>query len=156
MIFVYGLIGPTTTCVIQNRNIKVGGARCGFQWLTTGPLICLICQVMHFIMTSSNGNIVRVTGHLCVEFTGHRWIPRTKASDADLWCFLDLRLNKRLGKQWWGWWFETPSRPLWRHCNLLARSSFSDKMKRPVAQNNRCLKAAHLGSEMSEMLKSPY
>ena len=24
----------------------------------------------------------RVTGHLCREFTGHRWIPRTKASDA--------------------------------------------------------------------------
>ena len=22
------------------------------------------------------------------EFTGHRWIPRTKASDAELWCFL--------------------------------------------------------------------
>ena len=30
----------------------------------------------------------RVTGHLCGEFTGHRWIPRTKASDAELWCFL--------------------------------------------------------------------
>ena len=27
------------------------------------------------------------------------------------------RLNKRLGKQSWGWWFETPSRPLWRHSN---------------------------------------
>ena len=26
-----------------------------------------------------------------------------------------LRLNKRLVKQWWGWWFETPSRQLWRH-----------------------------------------
>ena len=26
-------------------------------------------------------------------------------------------LNKRLGKQSWGWWFETTSRPLWRHCN---------------------------------------
>ena len=26
-------------------------------------------------------------------------------------------LNKRLGKQSWGWWFETPSRPLWRHFN---------------------------------------
>ena len=25
---------------------------------------------------------------LCVEFTGQRWIPRTKASDAELWCFL--------------------------------------------------------------------
>ena len=29
-------------------------------------------------MTSSNGNIIRVTGPLCVEFTGHWWIPRTK------------------------------------------------------------------------------
>ena len=31
--------------------------------------------------------------------------------------FFDLRLKKRLSKQFWGWWFETPSRPLWRHCN---------------------------------------
>ena len=30
----------------------------------------------------------RVTGHLCGEFTGERWIPRTKASDAEFWCFL--------------------------------------------------------------------
>ena len=27
-----------------------------------------------------------------------------------------LRLNKRLSKQSWGWWFETPSRSLWRQC----------------------------------------
>ena len=40
------------------------------------------------MMTSSNGNIIRVTGHLCREFTGPRWIPHTKASDAELWCFL--------------------------------------------------------------------
>ena len=37
------------------------------------------------MMTSSNGNIFRVTGPLCGEFTGHRWIPVTKASDAGLW-----------------------------------------------------------------------
>ena len=41
-----------------------------------------------FMMTSSNGNIFRVTGPLCGEFTGLRWIPLTKASDAGLWCFL--------------------------------------------------------------------
>ena len=41
-----------------------------------------------YMMTSSNGNLFRVTGHLCEEFTGPRWIPRTKASDAELWCFL--------------------------------------------------------------------
>ena len=42
----------------------------------------------HDMMTSSNGNIFRVTGHLCGEFTGPRWIPHTKASDAELWCLL--------------------------------------------------------------------
>ena len=40
------------------------------------------------MMTSSNGNIFRVTGPLCGEFTGPRWIPLTKASDAELSCFL--------------------------------------------------------------------
>ena len=35
-----------------------------------------------------NGNIFRVTGHSCGEFTGLRWIPRTKASDAERLCFL--------------------------------------------------------------------
>ena len=30
----------------------------------------------------------RITGHLCAEFTGDRWSPGTKASNADLWCFL--------------------------------------------------------------------
>ena len=29
-----------------------------------------------------------VTGHLCGEFTYHRWIPRTKAIDAGIWYFL--------------------------------------------------------------------
>ena len=32
--------------------------------------------------------IFRVTGPLCGEFAGHQWIPLTKASDTDLWCFL--------------------------------------------------------------------
>ena len=40
------------------------------------------------LMTSSNGIIFCVTGPLCGEFTGQRWIPRTKVSDAELWCFL--------------------------------------------------------------------
>ena len=51
------------------------------------------------------------------EFIGPRWIPRTKASDAELRCFLYLRLNKPFSKHWWGWWFETLSRPLWRQSN---------------------------------------
>ena len=70
------------------------------------------------MMTPSNGIIFRVTGPLCGEFTGPRWSPLTKASDAELWCFLCL--NKRLSKQSWGWWFETPPHPLRRHNNVLA------------------------------------
>ena len=46
-----------------------------------------------------------------------RWSPRTKASDAKLWCFLDLRPNIQLSKQSWGWWFKTPSRLLRHHRN---------------------------------------
>ena len=57
------------------------------------------------VMTSSNGNIIRVTGHLYGEFTGHRWIPRTQRPvTRSFGVFFDLRLNERLSKQSWGWW----------------------------------------------------
>ena len=90
--------------------------------LVVGILFCVCCWI--YMMTSSNGNIFRVTGHLCGEFTGHRWITRTQrpvTRNFDV--FFDLRLNKRLSKQSWGWWLETPSRPLWRHCNDLREST---------------------------------
>ena len=45
------------------------------------------------------------------EFPTQR--PVTRSFDV----FFDLRVNKRLNKQSRGWWFETPSRSLWRHCN---------------------------------------
>ena len=45
------------------------------------------------------------------EFPSQR--PVTRSCDA----VFDLRLNRQLSKQSWGWWFETPSGSLWRHCN---------------------------------------
>ena len=68
------------------------------------------------MLTSSNGNIFRVTGTCCWEFTSHRWIPLTKASDAELWYFL-WSASERLSQQSWSYWFEKPSRSLCRHCN---------------------------------------
>ena len=50
-------------------------------------------RYLRCIMTSSDGNNFRVTGPFCWEFTGHRWIPRTKASDAELWCFPFASIN---------------------------------------------------------------
>ena len=46
-----------------------------------------------------------------VEFPTQR--PVTLSFDV----YFDLRPNKRLSKQSWGWWFETLSWSLWRHCN---------------------------------------
>ena len=67
-------------------------------------------------MTSSNGNIFRVTGPLCGEFTGPGEFPTQRPVTRSFDVFFDLRLNKRLSKQPGGWWFETPSWSLWRHC----------------------------------------
>ena len=69
-------------------------------------------------MTSSNGNIFRVTGHLCGEFTGSGEFPAQRPVTRSFDVFFDLHPNKRLSKQWWGWWFETPSCPFWRLRNV--------------------------------------
>ena len=63
--------------------------------LTVGGLHSNVWATFISMMASSNGNILRVTGPLCGEITGHQWIPLTKASDADLWCvfFICARIN---------------------------------------------------------------
>ena len=99
--------------------------RCNTESLKTRQILkkralCLLVLRDH-MMTSSNGNIFRVTGHLCGEFTGpgEFLAQRPVARSFDV--FFDLRLNKRLSKQSWGWWFEMLARPLWCHCNVRAQ-----------------------------------
>ena len=104
------------------------------------------------MMTSSNGNIFRVTGHLCGEFTGPRWIPCTKASDTELWCFFDLRPKKLLTKQSWGWWFETPSHPLWRHRNEIAHLFQMPKWYKKYLSEVECM---WHGSEQCKLFGPP-
>ena len=69
------------------------------------------------MMTSSNGTVFRVTGPLCGEFTGPGEFPAQRPVTQSFDVFFYLRLNKRLSKQPWGWWFETPPWSLWRHRN---------------------------------------
>ena len=82
-----------------------------------------------FMMTSSNGNMFRVTGFcagnspvtagnspIAGEFPLHR--PVTRSFDV----FFDLRLNKRLSKQSRRRSVETPSHSLWRHCSVVPNS----------------------------------
>ena len=50
------------------------------------------------------------------EFPAQR--PVTRSFDV----YFNLPLNERLSKQSWEWWFETPSRPLWRHRNEVSQN----------------------------------
>ena len=59
----------------------------------------------------------RVTGSLCGKFTVPGDFPAQRPVTRSFDVFFDLRPNKRLNKQPWGWWFETPSWSLWRQCN---------------------------------------
>ena len=78
---------------------------------------------LQIMMTTSNGNIFRVTGPCAgnspfsCEFPAQK--PVTRSFDV----FFDLRLIKRLSKHLPGWWFEMLSRPLWRHCNVIGNQT---------------------------------
>ena len=102
-------------CVVSNYDIFTIHIFWKFDFLSVDkqykPESCMV------MMTSSNGNIFRVTGPLCGEFTGPGEFPTQRPVTRSFDVFFDLRLNKRLNKQPWGWWFETLSWPLWRHCN---------------------------------------
>ena len=106
--------------IYSNPFLSIRPVLPGTVWnaIVSTELWCNIIALHRTMMTSSNGNIFRVTG-LCAgnsavvtgEFPSQS--PTTRSFDV----FSDRRLNIQLSKQSWGWWFETPSCPLWRHSN---------------------------------------
>ena len=81
-------------------------------WWTQVEHTCILSWWRHQINTFS-ALLAICAGNSSVpgEFPTQR--PVTRSFDV----FFDLRLNKRLSKQPWAWWFETPSWSLWRHCH---------------------------------------
>ena len=79
------------------------------------------------------------------EFPAQR--PVTRSFDV----FFDLHLNKPLSKQWRGWWFETLSCPLWRHCNVATLSwrfhGFGQLSRYIESWNSACVITAWLCSD---------
>ena len=80
-------------------------------------LLALLNIFTETMMTSSNGNIFRATGPLCGEFTGPGEFPAQRPVTRSFDVSFDLRPNKRLSKQSWGWRLETASWSLWRQYN---------------------------------------
>ena len=84
--------------------------------LSAGTL--MIKPIWHGMMTSSIGNIFRVIGTCAGNSPVTGEVPSQRPVTRSFDGFVDLRQHKRLSKQSWGWWFETSSRPLLRHCNV--------------------------------------
>ena len=81
------------------------------------------CSVfISIMMTSLNGNIFRVTGPLCGNSPMTVELPSQRPATHNF-VFFGLRLNRRLSKQSIRRCFETSSRSLWRHCNVIRVSS---------------------------------
>ena len=92
------------------RNVMVEGSWGGWRW---DGSTWWHHQMETFALLAVCAGNSSVTG----EFSSQK--PVTRSFDV----FCDLCLNKRLSKQSWGWWFETPSRSLLPHCNELWISS---------------------------------
>ena len=81
----------------------------------------------HFCVTDRCAGNSPVTG----EFPTRRPVTRS------FYVFFDLRPNIRLSKQSGGWWFETPSVSLWRHCNAKFTNCFTKlQSARPCSEQN--------------------
>ena len=102
---------------------------------------CLLCCVLIGCITQykhddvTKGNIFRDTGPLCREFIGPGEFPAQRPVTRSFDVFFDLRPNKRLSKQPWGWWFETPAWSLWRHCNEKASTLYVSLPWSPGSEN---------------------
>ena len=84
----------------------------------TSPWWCHQMEIFSALLVICEGNSP-VPG----EFPAQR--PVTRSFDV----FFDLRLNKRLSKQSWGWWFETLPHPLWCYSNAISLTHWSlDKL----------------------------
>ena len=75
------LYGPKTTCDMNALPYVFWATHQHCQHLNQDVFAydkMLLKTFFIIMMTSSNGKIFRVTGHLCGEFTGPWWIPLTK------------------------------------------------------------------------------
>ena len=116
----------------------------------------LVAKWSYRMMTSSNGNIFRVTGRLCGNspVTGEFQSQRPVRRSFDV--FFYMCPKKLLCKQSRRYWFETPSCSLWSHFNdfgnwLAARGSLFRADQVPVEfQSDRT--TLNLYFEMSQNL----
>ena len=91
-------------------------------WLYPTFLPCLILSYIMHAMNSWWRHQMETFSALLAVCAGNSPVtgefPSQRPVTWSLMFSLICALNKRFSKQSWGWWFETSSRALWRHCNV--------------------------------------
>ena len=114
--------------LLRSNKLQISHKRCHIQMRTKTALTIsstfFLFRSLHFCFISSwwHHQIKTISALLAIcagnspvpdEFPAQRPVTRS------FHVFFDLRLDKRLSKHSWGWWFETLSRPLWCHSNVM-------------------------------------
>ena len=88
-------------------------------WCRMCPMMLLVNDMCYEFVKAWCRHQIETQSALLALCVGNSPVTVTRTFDF----FFDLRLNERLSKLSWGWWFETPSHPWWRH---------SDGIKSPL------------------------
>ena len=84
------------------------------------PPFSRLCKVYHSVVIWWRHQMETFSALLAIcagNSSGTGEFPAQRPVARSFEVFFDLHLNKQLSKQSWGWWFETISCSLWRHCN---------------------------------------
>ena len=138
----YSAISNLQTNLFFNRFARKVHRQGGGKWWIHHAIICVsILSIINWWrdqMETFSASLALCAGNSPAtgEFPAQR--PVTRSFDV----FFYRCLNKRLSKQSWGWWFETPSRPLWRHSNELRSNNciHSVDINQNDNQDFRCFK----------------
>ena len=108
----------------------VTGGR-GFKWdpldfkIAVGHKNCAMLDDRSFLQSEANfawwRHQMEIFSALLAICAGnspaHGEFPAQRPVTRNFDIYFDMHPNNQLSKQLWGWWFETQSRPLWRHRN---------------------------------------
>ena len=108
--------------ILSAQRLVLPGDLDPFVRRIVGTWPYVLDDMLKFYIKKSHDSVIKMETSALVAFcvgnspvTGE--LPWQKPVTRSFDVFFDLCLNKRLSKQSWCWWFQTPSHSLWRHCN---------------------------------------
>ena len=121
-----------TRMIHDPKHYKTGPDHKSFDHLMTWWHILsvkIVIVAMNWLRKCSHGDVIKWKHypHYWPFMRGIHW-SHVNSPHKDQWrgvltFSLICSFNKRLSKQWCGWWLETPLRPLWSCCNVVVTNT---------------------------------